>query len=164
MVDAPGMLQSPQSECPEISIRLPRHKWPKSWLEDPVVLLERNVYGHPVAGFLWERQFEEVLLGLRWEKGTELGMSFFCSQEIQGLFLSVHVDDINLAARKQNMGLMWKKLMELVVFDELTSFLDHVYLGCTQRVPQLKITRMGSNLTPKLWRGPTTWKDMRRSA
>ena len=36
-------------------IRLPRHKWPKSWssMEDPVVLLERNLYGHPFAGLLW---------------------------------------------------------------------------------------------------------------
>ena len=30
--------------------------------------LERNLYGHPLAGLLWERQFEEVLLGLGWEK------------------------------------------------------------------------------------------------
>ena len=32
-------------------------KWPKSWssMEDPVVPLERNLYGHPLAGLLWER-------------------------------------------------------------------------------------------------------------
>ena len=29
-----------------------------------MVPLERNLYGHPFAGLLWERQFEEVLLGL----------------------------------------------------------------------------------------------------
>ena len=36
---------------------LPRHKWPKSWssMEDLVVPLERNLYGHPLAGLLWER-------------------------------------------------------------------------------------------------------------
>ena len=28
-------------------------------VEDPVVLLEWNLYGHPLAGLLWERQFEE---------------------------------------------------------------------------------------------------------
>ena len=32
------------------------------------VVPERNLYGHPLAGLLWERQFEEVLLGLGWEK------------------------------------------------------------------------------------------------
>ena len=47
-----------------IWIRLPRHKWPKSWssMEDPVVLLEPNLYGHPLAGLSWERQFEKILL------------------------------------------------------------------------------------------------------
>ena len=35
---------------------------------ETVVLLERNLYGHPLAGLLWERPFEEVLLELGWEK------------------------------------------------------------------------------------------------
>ena len=41
-------------------------KWPKSWssMEDPVVPLERNLYGHPLAGLSWERQLEKVLLML----------------------------------------------------------------------------------------------------
>ena len=37
-------------------------------MEDPVVPLERNLYGHPLAGPLWERQFEKVLLKCCWEK------------------------------------------------------------------------------------------------
>ena len=47
MEDAHKLLKIPKSECPDIWIRLPRHKWPKSWsnMEDPVVLLERNLYG-----------------------------------------------------------------------------------------------------------------------
>ena len=28
--DAPKLLKIPKSECPDIWIRLPRHKWPKS--------------------------------------------------------------------------------------------------------------------------------------
>ena len=51
----------------------------------------------------------------------------------QGLFLSVYVDDIKMVGKKQNMAPMWKKLMKNVDIDEPTSFLDHVYLGCTQR-------------------------------
>ena len=59
MDDAPSLLKIPKSECPDVWIRLPRHKWPKSWssMEDPVVPLERNLYGHPLAGLLWERKF-----------------------------------------------------------------------------------------------------------
>ena len=61
MEDAPSLSKIPKSECPDIWIRLPKHKWPKSWssMEDPVVPLERNLYGHPLAGLLWERQFEK---------------------------------------------------------------------------------------------------------
>ena len=51
----------------------------------------------------------------------------------KGLFLSVYVDDIKLAGKKQNLDPMWKSLNKEVDFGEPTSFLDHVYLGCTQR-------------------------------
>ena len=37
-------------------------------MEDPVVPLERNLYGHPLAGLLWERQIEKILLKHGWEK------------------------------------------------------------------------------------------------
>ena len=70
MEDAHKLLKSPKSECPDIWIRLPRHKWPKAWssMEDPVVPLERNLYGHPLTRLLWERKFENILLKHGWEK------------------------------------------------------------------------------------------------
>ena len=56
--DVPRLLKIPKSECPDVWIRLPRHKWPKSWanIEDPL------------ARLLW------VLLELGL-KNTKLGMS-----------------------------------------------------------------------------------------
>ena len=33
-----------------------------------VVPRERNLYGHPLAGLLRERQFEKILLKYGWEK------------------------------------------------------------------------------------------------
>ena len=51
----------------------------------------------------------------------------------KGLSLSVYVDDIKLAGKKQNIDPMWKVLNKEVVLGEPTSFFDHVYLGCTQR-------------------------------
>ena len=133
MEDAPKLLKIPNSECPDIWIRLPRHKWPKSWskLEDPFVLLERNLYGHPLAGLLWEWQFEKILLKYGWEKISYLGMLIHTPSK--RLFLSVYVDDIQLAGKKQNIDPMWKVLNKEVELGEPTSFLDHVYLGCTQR-------------------------------
>ena len=54
MEDASKILKIPKSECSDIWIRLPKHFWPKSWssMEDPVVPLERNLYGHLLAGLL----------------------------------------------------------------------------------------------------------------
>ena len=49
------------------------------------------------------------------------------------LFLSVYVDDIKLAGKKQSIDPMWKVLNQEVDLGETTFFLDHVYLGCTQR-------------------------------
>ena len=45
MKDASKLFKIPKSEGPDIWIRLPRHKRPKSWssMEDPVVPLERNL-------------------------------------------------------------------------------------------------------------------------
>ena len=133
MEDAPKLLKIPKSECPDIYIRLPRHKWPKSWssMEDPVVPLERNLYGHPLAGQMWELQFEKVLLKYGWEKVSNWECLF--AHRENGLFLSEYVDDIKLAGKKQNINPMWHVLNKEVDLGEPTSFLDHVFLVCTQR-------------------------------
>ena len=46
--DAPTLLILPNSQCPNIWIRLPRYKWQKTWhsIEEHAVLLERNLYRH----------------------------------------------------------------------------------------------------------------------
>ena len=120
MEDAPTLLKIPKSECPENWIRLPKHTWPKSWssMEDQVVPLER-------------KQFEKVL----WEHGWEKVLNWECLfvNRARGLFLSVFVDDIKMAG-KRNLGPTWTILMKDVDLEEPTSFLDHEILGCTQRV------------------------------
>ena len=45
----------------------------------------------------------------------------------------MYVDDVKLAGKKQNIDPMWNVLNKEVDLGEPTSFLDHVYLGCTQR-------------------------------
>ena len=100
-------------------------------MEDPVDPLERNLYGHPLAGLLWERKFEKIPLKYGWEKIPNWD-GLFVHRE-KGLFLSVYVDDIKLAGKKQNIEPMWKVLNKELDLGEPTSFLDHVYLGCTQR-------------------------------
>ena len=67
-------------------------------MEDPVVPLERNLYGHPLAGLLWERQLEKVLLKHGWEKVPNWEC-LFANRE-KGLFLSLCVDDVKMARKK----------------------------------------------------------------
>ena len=100
-------------------------------MEDPVVPLERNLYGHPLAGLLWERQFEKILLQYGWEKVSNWDCLFVHRQK--GLFLSVYVDDKKMAGKKQNIDPMSKLLIQDVDFGQPTSFLDHVKMVCTQR-------------------------------
>ena len=97
MEDAPRLLRIPKSECPDIWIRLSRHQWPKPWtnIEDPVVPLERNLYGHSLAGLLWERQFEESSIRTWMEKVPNWECLFVHGKK--GLFTLVHVDGIKMA-------------------------------------------------------------------
>ena len=88
-------------------------------------------YGHPLAGLFWERQFEEVLLELGWEKVPNWECLFVHRK--QKLILSVYVDDIEVAAKTQNKAPMWKTMLKVVDLGEPTTFLDNMYLGCTQR-------------------------------
>ena len=72
------------------------------------VPLERNLYGHPLAGLLWERQCGEILLKYGWEKISNWECLFVHREK--GSFFSVYVDDIKLAGKKQNIDPMWKVL------------------------------------------------------
>ena len=65
------------------------------------------------------------------------------------LFLSVYVDDSKLAGKKQNIDPMWKELMKEIDLREPTSFLDHVYMGCTQREWDI-VSRISAGATEKL--------------
>ena len=91
MEEAPKLLEIPKSECPDIWIRLPRHKWPKPWssTEDPVVPLERNLYGHPLAGLLWERQFEKILL----KHGDVIAILPGCARQAADAVSALHQSD-----------------------------------------------------------------------
>ena len=126
-------LRLPKKECCQVWTRLPPSRRPNNWdtIEEPVVPLERNLYGHLLAGQLWEREFVKVLLGHGWEK-FQIGNAFIVNRE-KGLLLSVYVDDFKLAGKKQNIDRMWNVHMKELDLGEPTSFLDHVFLGWTQR-------------------------------
>ena len=114
---------SQNRNAPDIWIRLPRHKlqnhgpvWKtQSFLLSEIctVILWQDFMGNA----MWENPIE-VQLG----EGFQLGMLIRTPWK-KGLFLSVYVDDIKFAGKKQNIDPMWKVLKE-VDLGEPTSFLD----------------------------------------
>ena len=104
--------------------------------EDSVVPLERNLYGHALAGLLWERQFEEAFLELGWEKNPNWECMFVHRK--QGLFLSVFVDDIKNGWKKAEFGSHLEKCSNLHHF-LTTCIWDAPKENANQMKPSLKI-------------------------
>ena len=135
---AHDLLGLPHEECPETWISLPRSRQPASWekIVDPVCPLERNLYGHPLAGLLWERHLEEALFKMSWEKLQ--GWECLYVHREQQLFLSVCVGDFKRVGTVENIPKMWKRMRKEIDLEPETELSDNVYLGCNQRltVPQ----------------------------
>ena len=105
---APKLLKIPKPECPDIWIRLPRHKWSTSWsnIEDPVDPLERNLYGRsPTCSSLVGKTIRGSSIGTKIEKSTELGMSA-CSSKTRIILICV-CGWLKLSGKKQNLHPMW---------------------------------------------------------
>ena len=70
MEDAHKLLKIAKSECPDIWIRQPRHKWPKSWssMEDPVCSSRTESVRSSFGRTIMERQCDKILLKYGWEK------------------------------------------------------------------------------------------------
>ena len=172
MVDAPSLFKIPKSDCPDIWIRLPRHKWPKimvqygrlsrsSWAESVRSSCGRTfiIWENPVAARLgesfqignanslnekkdcscqclwtiWKLAGKKQNMVPMWKVvylwQTENAYSYTVKKGYSYLCMWT----TQFAGRKQNIDPMWNVLNKEVDFGEPTSFLDHVYLGCTQR-------------------------------
>ena len=81
----------------------------KDWqnIEEPEVSVQRNLFGHTLAGLLCKRQFEKVLL----KKGGVKAPTWECVfvHRQQSLFLSLYVDDIRAAREEAQSGIHVKK-------------------------------------------------------
>ena len=56
MIDAPKLMMLSEAKCQEIWTRIPPRQRRKSCdnIDDLVFRLGRNLYGHPLAGLLWD--------------------------------------------------------------------------------------------------------------
>ena len=130
--DAPKLLRIPKSECPDRWIRNPRHRWPKSWSNIGKLLwfFQNEICTDiQLLDYCGRDCSKNMLLKLEWEKVPN-GECRLVHRK-HGLFLSLYVNDINMAGTKQHIAPMRKQLLKGVDLDEFASFLDHVYLGCT---------------------------------
>ena len=118
--DAPKLLKIPKSESSDIWIRLPRHKWPKSWssMEDPAVPLERNLHGHPLVGMVGRKfQIGSVSLYI-----VKKDYSYLCMW-----MTSNWLERNKTLIRCGNYSTKW------IWENQHISLIMYVYLGCTQK-------------------------------
>ena len=109
------------------------------------VILRQDFLGKRIReSFIWTRLGES----------SELGM--FIREPVKGLLLSLYVDDVKLAGKKQNMDPIWKVLMKDVGWEEPTSFLDR---KCETSRKNTRNKKPRFNLKPP-WHGRSC-KEMR---
>ena len=96
---ASHLLGGTQQKPVETWITLPPSRRPTSWcsIEFPVCKLKLNLYGHPVAGLIWELYCRHAILELGFEPVKSWECLYVHRQK--GLFLSVYVDDFKMAGR-----------------------------------------------------------------
>ena len=175
MADVPSLLKIPKSECPDIWIRLPKHKWPQIKVQhgrpsgSPWAKSVRSSSGRTIV----VKAFREGSVGKTVWKKLPIWECLSVDLE-EGLLLSVYVDDITNKTLTQCGKYLWKKSI---------SFLDHENLGCTQREcetskdtvtiteiclntgsleEQKKSYLVQGNLTQTSPHGPMMWKVVQR--
>ena len=159
--------------------RIPRHKWPKSWatIEELVIPLERNLYGHPSVGLLWERQVEEENLD-----GKESQFGNVCSLiGNKGYFCQCMWTNSTWLTKCRNWlpcGRRWWKMWTLMNRHHfLTTFhwcafnakahRLNILRRCLNHVFLLELSKNywdGRNLTHRHQHGPRKWRDMLKNA
>ena len=78
------------------------------------------------------KAIRESSIRIRLGEGFQIGIAYLQTEKKDYSCLCMWTTS-KLAVKKQHIDPMWKLLNKEVEFGEPTSFLDHVYLGCTQR-------------------------------
>ena len=139
MEDTSSWLKIPKSECRNIWIRLPKHKWPKimSNMGNPVAPLERNLCDHLLAGLLRNKQFEKIPLEHCWEKNPNWECLFVNRQK--RLFLSVNVDIITMAGETQKFRSNVESIYERSRFGRFHPLTMFIWVLLNENVQHAKI-------------------------
>ena len=81
-----------------------------------MVRLERNLYGHPLAGLLWEKMCHRAIQKEGFEKIP--GWECLFVHRKQQLFLSVYVDDFRMAGKRQKLPTMLEILRKSLQLED----------------------------------------------
>ena len=132
MEDAPKLLKIP-------NVRMSRHLNTSTTTQVPQIMVQYGRSGRPSRKgpvILWQdchgkgnsRNFCWNTVGRRF-----INWECLFVNRARGLFLSVYVDEFKMAGKQKTWHRLGQFLMKYVDLEEPTSFLDRVYLGCTQR-------------------------------
>ena len=136
----------------DIWVTIPRNRWPEEWKkdgahwDDPYVPLRRNLYGHKLAALSWQKFAEwKITKFCGFEKLVDWECLYLHREK--KLFLSVYVDDLKMAGKKENLAPMWELLQKHLTLDPPSKMVDNQYLGSTQReiIPDpVNVEKMGA--------------------
>ncbi|CAE7489935.1 unnamed protein product [Symbiodinium natans] len=113
-----AFLQADLAEAgePDTWVILPEELWLDTWHKaypsgsKLVVRLKRSLYGHPLAGKLWQKHLASVLTSFG---GVEMDLfpsNFIFQMGSHTLLLNVYVDDLTLSGAKHLHAQFWKRL------------------------------------------------------
>ena len=136
-------------------VRLPKAWWPDSWhkIADPCCRMLRALYGHPDAGYYWERHCRSIIVKLGF-KELENWPNVYFHKERQ-LLLVVYVDDFKMAGPFKELAWGWAQLKKDIQMDDPLPALPslgneqtgkaekglrtHRYLGCDHEMQSLPV-------------------------
>lgn len=115
-------------------VSLPRSKIPNQiqHLDKPVCPLRRKLYGHEMAGFLWQKYAEDIVINTLHREKLLSWDCLYVHRE-KKLFLLVHVDDLKMAGKKENIKPMWAEVKTFMDLEDPRKMVDNQFLGCAQQ-------------------------------
>ena len=99
-------------------VRLPKAWWPASWhkFKDPCCRMLRALYGHPDAGYYWEKHCRAIVQKLGFTEVPNWPNVYFMPE--RQLLLVVYVDDFKLAGPAMQLEWGWKELRKHITMDD----------------------------------------------
>lgn len=115
-------------------------------METPACLLRRNLYGHKLAGVLWQKHAEDIIIN-KLEIDKLLSWECLYVHREEQLYLSVYFDDLKMAGKKESAKPMWEEAKVFTDLEDPKNMVDNKCLGCAQKeiIPaEENVERMGA--------------------